>query len=609
MGTLSEQLKLLNAQLGYAKESINGKYNTMDMPSIETLKVKELSTKIDDIPVLNTKDATAEPSDILKDKTAYINHTKVTGEMNNLNSDIIDLDVSNINNLEFKIKNLDGYVGPNTVFKVDKNTFVNQLGIVSNIIKKGESILDIQGEYAGLETTNDATATSSDIIKNKTAYVNGQKITGSLLDYSNTTVNTTAKLVGSDIKITLPTKAVYDNLSTISISLKSVANLINLTSDKIKNGEEVLGIIGSYTKPSEPDDNIPPEEDGNYVNYETRENFFHFNFKWGYRELSQLPSGQKSTQKTRLYTRFYNAYYYNGECEGYYVNDDKDTIYAPTYNHSKIEYALSCYVHDLNLTPEECNDVWMKVFYDSPELLAKFDTYYYSKENGIVKYIFLDSLKVSLMKEFKNTCLKTFNEISNIVKSTYGITYKGGSSWDNSVETDVYSVQEKVKIAKVIHDFLVLNNVYGYSTYDQIMYPALSKGKCTPVCASYGKAFQWCCQKYGIFALVIVGDAGGSHLWNMVCYEKYDNYVVNAYNNPSVWNEVDVTWDDPSNVIKCRWEFFNTTTAYMKTNAGGNRVRGRMGITNFNNECYYDHISECSCTKYTYNGSTNYGGL
>ena len=47
-------------------------------------------------------------------------------------------------------------------------------------IKNGISILGINGNYTGLDTS-DANATAGDIINNKTAYVNGSKITGNLI--------------------------------------------------------------------------------------------------------------------------------------------------------------------------------------------------------------------------------------------------------------------------------------------------------------------------------------------------------------------------------------------------------------------------------------------
>ncbi len=52
--------------------------------------------------------------------------------------------------------------------------------ILPENIKVGVNILGINGNYTGLDTS-DANATAGDIINNKTAYVNGQKLTGSLV--------------------------------------------------------------------------------------------------------------------------------------------------------------------------------------------------------------------------------------------------------------------------------------------------------------------------------------------------------------------------------------------------------------------------------------------
>lgn len=52
--------------------------------------------------------------------------------------------------------------------------------IKSGNIKDGVNILGILGSYEGLDTS-DANATANDIVTNKTAYVNGQKIAGNLV--------------------------------------------------------------------------------------------------------------------------------------------------------------------------------------------------------------------------------------------------------------------------------------------------------------------------------------------------------------------------------------------------------------------------------------------
>lgn len=60
-----------------------------------------------------------------------------------------------------------------------------QTKIIPENIKEGITVLGIEGSYSGLDTS-DATAAESDILEGKTAYVNGNKITGNLIisDYN-----------------------------------------------------------------------------------------------------------------------------------------------------------------------------------------------------------------------------------------------------------------------------------------------------------------------------------------------------------------------------------------------------------------------------------------
>lgn len=115
--------------------------------------------------------------------------------------------------------------------------------------------------------TSDATATSIDILKGKTAYVKGIKVIGTyenknlnpdvtytvendpyifsranIFDYSN----------GTSMYITSPVinNSIYAESGCqiqILIELEDLANYIGLTADKIKSGEEILGITGTYT--------------------------------------------------------------------------------------------------------------------------------------------------------------------------------------------------------------------------------------------------------------------------------------------------------------------------------------------------------------------------
>ena len=131
----------------------------------------------------------------------------------------------------------------------DKNT-----NLTPNNLKQGVTCLGIKGNLQEGIDTSDATAIASDISNGKTAYVNKNKITGTLIDNNNQITldnqdDITAKTgdnyfdVHSNIGVDTIVRA--NNQISIRPSFEKTANAIGLTADKIIEGNTILGIEGT----------------------------------------------------------------------------------------------------------------------------------------------------------------------------------------------------------------------------------------------------------------------------------------------------------------------------------------------------------------------------
>ena len=127
--------------------------------------------------------------------------------------------------------------------------------IVADNIKKDVSILGVTGTYAPEEgiNTSDANATADDIVVNKTAYVNGQKITGTIPTATTITGDGSIQVSDGTIKasatISNNTYLYSDSAErTILINLteNQIAEALGITAGKIKAGEVICGIEGTY---------------------------------------------------------------------------------------------------------------------------------------------------------------------------------------------------------------------------------------------------------------------------------------------------------------------------------------------------------------------------
>lgn len=186
-------------------------------------------------------------SDLLTGNTMYdIAHQIVAGTMAN-NGDVV--------------------ITPTTQEQTKDKGYYNSLkvsGVTSDIdsnitpenIKKDISILGVTGTLEGGIDTSDADATADDIVSPKTAYVNGEKITGTINADStefgdvcdNVTINPNGVLNFSKTKDDGKSPILWTNGRTFSLTIQDtdLASKIGLTTDKIKKGETILGITGTY---------------------------------------------------------------------------------------------------------------------------------------------------------------------------------------------------------------------------------------------------------------------------------------------------------------------------------------------------------------------------
>lgn len=225
---------------------------------------------------IDTSDANATASEIKLGKTAYVNGEKITGTLDEVTFTSFATGVNvellaDYNQVRFISEdigtdNLPIILPKNAGLALDTpyNNVANAIGLTPEKLAKGNNILGVEGtaETGGTDTS-DANATANDIVQDKTAYVNGEKITGVIPEYKSNTELGEQYFIASKFEKTgdgsgllisghnsadgLFRAGTYLGVNIGTEEQSQLAALIGLTPEKIKSGETILGITGTYT--------------------------------------------------------------------------------------------------------------------------------------------------------------------------------------------------------------------------------------------------------------------------------------------------------------------------------------------------------------------------
>jgi hypothetical protein len=204
-----------------------------------------------------TSDANAGSGDILSGKTAYVNGNKITGNIPNVGegtNTVSTLNDSTGGPDAALVSIEDGGGGDFAMFVAfkpprgyyDGNSKIRLRfwGLHQNIIKAGQSIGWVNGTELKGTFTSDANAGQYDIVSGRSAYVNGNKVNGTLPDRPAYQDALSYATNGDTLYIRIPQGAYRQNGGAGTPEITLNRNAIGLVQGNIRAGATVLGVQG-----------------------------------------------------------------------------------------------------------------------------------------------------------------------------------------------------------------------------------------------------------------------------------------------------------------------------------------------------------------------------
>ena len=210
---------------------------------------------------IDTSAATATENDLALGKTAYVNGQLIEGALYDMPAGEW-IAWSNIRNTyQNGVLTLFSAIDGDTIFRqnsevgssIRDNEMATLFGVTADKIVSGNTILGITGTATEGLDTSDATAIDNDILAGKTAYVNGELVTGTLVDRSNRgcgyqggiTIKEDGNLFTMQEVVSTAYREIFHNtIVSFTADVEDVAEAIGLTADKIAQGNTILGIAG-----------------------------------------------------------------------------------------------------------------------------------------------------------------------------------------------------------------------------------------------------------------------------------------------------------------------------------------------------------------------------